>query len=900
MKKHLVWFAAAMLLAGFGCRTPPTVLPASAGKVEVAGCEAWSSKGCVFARDGATLRIWVDPRLALSEVWLDDSKVAGSKLAGGEFFEIAVGPDARRLALRTTGGGRLELGLEPSQRPSWYREAAKLYTSGEREAARQLLSAQPFSSPYRAHIEARFARWEDDVPKALDFSLRAAELWLASGLPKQAIGELALAAQIQAEEGLYAESRLILGRAEEAVAALEAEPFVPTEPLFLVVHMQATLAKVTGDIRNVLAASETLHPLLEHGMLSDEERSDLVHLEAIALAEVGRFEVATLKLDGLEGLKLDEPRTAELALQRGWVALLERQAGRPGRDPRPFFDQAWAYQERVGTDRQKLNTKLNLARLALLDGRPTEARAHLRDAAAWRERGGVNEKFEFDEIEARLLLLDGQGTAALERYRRLASAAEEHQLAAAQWQALVGVAESLAALGRNGPAIDTFEQARQLEDRELLLIPVDKGRETFLARREQVTRRHLELLLEEGRRHEAFDLLRRYRTQALVLLQRDDELAALDAEGRRKWDLFLADYRKRLTEIESSLAQSTEASTADGSRSAEYRADVRQRAVELASLLDAALSSLGFGKTLEKAATHPGELQLGFFPRRNSWLMFAMDDEGELEVQEVTVTPGTPLSAVAPELLNRVSQQIHAASKLRLLPWGDLDLHAVTFEGKPLLATRKIAYGVDVPATPVPIRQGPKKVLLVGLQTPPGMLRTGVEIQKARVLFENKKGFEPPEFLYGLRAKAPTVREALKDADFFHFAGHGFFDQVGSQSRLSLAGGELRAGDVLTLPKVPEQVLLSTCSAGQATRASGVEGLGLAYAFIIKGSRQVLAATREVDDRQTAELTSALYEHIAASGGEIDLVEALQKAQLRWLAERPNDDAWKAFRVFEP
>lgn len=889
-------FAAALLVVG--CGSPPTKTPVP-GMVDVSGCEGWSGAAtCVFASEGAKLKIWVDSRLDLAEVELDHRPVTGLREAGkGQLFEIDAKPESRLLVLRSKDGSRLELKLARSERPSWYQEASQLFTSGERDKAQDLLAAQRDFPTYKVYLEARFAGWEGDLQKALDLGKRSAELWLAADKPKQAVNDFVFAARVLADQARYDESREVLQRAQQVAAALELQPIQPTESFVLVSQMKAALAFMTGDIRNVLVETEALGSLRENQMVADADLSDLGQLEALTLAEVGRFEAAARRLDELEGLNLEADRKAELDLNRGWVALLERQTGRPGLDPRPFFERAWAFN---GPDGQKLNTKINLARLAVLEGKASEARAHLRDAAALRERGGAREKFDFAEVEARLLLLEKEPQAALDHFQELEIATREHPLPRARWQALVGVAEALATLGRRPDAIAAFEEARRLEGRELLLIPVDRGRETFLARREQVTRRHLELLLEEGRPLEAFELLRRYRTQTLTLLQRDEEVATLDPERRRQWEHFVAEYRQRLLEIEKALENPTPSPSGQGSRKEGRQADSQEPATGLAALLDSALASLGLGEVPAKTTNpRPGELQLAFFPRQHSWLMFTMDDQGVLEVHETAVQPATPLSTVAPALLSLASKKIHTARKLRILPWGELDVHAVTFEGQPLLATKKIAYGVDVRSGPEQDRGGPRNVLLVGLQTR-NMLRTGVEIQHAREIFQNKPGFRAPEFLYGLRAKAPTVREALKEADFFHFAGHGFFDPFGSQSRLSLAGGELRAADVLILPRVPSQVLLSTCSAGQANRASGVEGLGLAYAFVLKGSRQVLAATREVDDQQSAELARALYEHIAASNGEIDLAEALQQAQLRWLALRPNDDAWKAFRVFEP
>jgi cellulose synthase operon protein C len=152
--------------------------------------------------------------------------------------------------------------------------------------------------------------------------------------------------------------------------------------------------------------------------------------------------------------------------------------------------------------------------------------------------------------------------------------------------------------------------------------------------------------------------------------------------------------------------------------------------------------------------------------------------------------------------------------------------------------------------------------------------------------------------LRGEEAREEVVRPALGRTDLFHYAGHGTFSGFGGwESVLPLAGGtRLTLGDVLTLGRPPSWVVLSGCETGRSGADAPVEGLGLAQAFLLAGSRAVIATTQQVDDRAAEGLFAELYQ---GWGDAPDLAVLLQRAQLAWRRRAPGD-GWKSFRLFEP
>ena len=93
----------------------------------------------------------------------------------------------------------------------------------------------------------------------------------------------------------------------------------------------------------------------------------------------------------------------------------------------------------------------------------------------------------------------------------------------------------------------------------------------------------------------------------------------------------------------------------------------------------------------------------------------------------------------------------------------------------------------------------------------------------------------------------------------------------------------------LLLPHAPAQVILSACSTAGAPERAGPESASLAYAFVLSGAREVIAATRPIQDDDAARLSGALHRELAHT----DAASALRNLQL----ESPEASA---FRVIVP
>jgi CHAT domain-containing protein len=208
-----------------------------------------------------------------------------------------------------------------------------------------------------------------------------------------------------------------------------------------------------------------------------------------------------------------------------------------------------------------------------------------------------------------------------------------------------------------------------------------------------------------------------------------------------------------------------------------------------------------------------------------------------------------------------------------------------------------VVYALDLAVTPSTVPTARRRALLVA--DPRGDL-PGAAVEAVAV-HRALQSARPPwaaEKLTVADASADAVGRRLAAVDLFHYAGHGSFSGFGGwDSSLLLARDtKLTLGDLLALDSRPRWVVLSGCETGRSPAATPVAGLGLAHAFLLAGSRAVVASTRPAADRSLPAFFAALYGEWQR---DADLGVALQRAQLAWRQEDPQAD-WASFRLFEP
>ncbi|MFI7587572.1 CHAT domain-containing protein [Spongisporangium articulatum] len=134
--------------------------------------------------------------------------------------------------------------------------------------------------------------------------------------------------------------------------------------------------------------------------------------------------------------------------------------------------------------------------------------------------------------------------------------------------------------------------------------------------------------------------------------------------------------------------------------------------------------------------------------------------------------------------------------------------------------------------------------------------------------------------LHGTTATAPGVEAALgalAGADVAHLATHGVVHRANPLfSSLVLADGPLTGYDLERLRPMPRLVVLAGCDTGRLAVRAGDELLGLVATLLARGARQVVASVVPVPDAETAPLMRAFHAELVAG---VSAAQALSRAQ---------------------
>lgn len=696
--------------------------------------------------------------------------------------------------------------------------------------------------------------------------------------------------------------KLQLTAAREGLQRVQLPAGSPVENLFNLIYYRGLLADKEGDYRTSFAEMQEAVKTAERVGL-DSHRWMAEQKLALLLRAVGRSEDSARLFERLRRMphRSSPCREGQFLSNQAWTILLAREAGENAGDPAPLLESSLtAYESCDHKDAgvKRTNVLINLALAHLQQGRLRAARDLLDRVRSLEPHLPLPQELWRLDLLARVALGEGRAAEALRGFEELEALASTTGSVDDRLRAAFGQAQARQALGDRAAALATLDRAEDLLDGQSLQIPLHEGRETFLATRQALVSLHVGLLLEEGRNGEALDVARQARSRILRQLERRSRLASLNEEQRSRWEHLLTEYQAKRADLEERARE-------------EWRLPVDRRAGERAArlaegealkgILDQAFQVLEPpSKRTEIPAPRPGELILAYHPLRpGRWVGFAADGRAvlvHLFDLPADLTDGEELSR---RLLLPFRYSVRQARRVRILASGPLqavDFHALPFDGDVLLAGRPVVYGLDVQsaAAPAPVE---RRALLVA-DPHSDLPGTRKEARMVRAVLESGSPAWSVRELDQAQASATAVQEGLSGAGLLHYAGHGAFSGFGGwDSGLLLAGDtRLTLGDVLVLGRVPAWVVLAACDAGQSSSDTPIESLGLAHAFLLAGSRSVVASTRPADDRKVPDFFADLYRQLDR---EPDPALALQRAQLAWRRREPRTD-WAGFRLFEP
>ncbi len=860
------------------------------------GCAAVTKEGVCEMAPGGALRVWVPAPPDTPALTIDGAPAevrSRIDVRGGALITLA--PAGGRKLEVTAIGRAFSLALAPAPaKLASVREAAELRAAGKLAEARARLEAdlpRARAAGEGGLVLGALARIaladgrDDDVDRLFDESIRLGD---AAGRASEAADDaFALVFSLLARVRLV-EARRVLARA----AALSA-------------HYPDGVARVRYYTAAILGMSAQSREALAECRLAEEETARLglvrlermtQQLEASMLDDLGRVDDALAILDGQRRAfeaDMDPCDLADLLGLRGAVGTHAQ--GLAAADARGWLEKALVTYRTscpASYDPARIaNLEAYMARAELRAGRVDEAEKHLRASVAAAPHTRVEVTIDRLRTRAEVELARGRARDALASWDEMAAMARGIGDDGFLRLALDGRALALSTLHRDADALAALEQAAALTERMLVSIPLGEGRESFASEQERADTRRVELLVAMRRPEDAAREVVRIRSRVLDALESRHRLAALPPSAADEWLDAVGAYRREREALEREGTDDWKLSKESLAASGAKRA---ARAEAARAALDGALARVLVEPNKIRRTSATRDVTLALVPTEHGLLGLLTAGRKTRAVQLGAVDPSASPEVLTRAILSPFRVELAAAPRLAVVALGAaraIDVHALPWDGAPLVAKMAVVYPTDRGAAPAadPVSVG---VLVVGDPTSDlPFARREVDAVTAQL---RDAGETRVSVLTGASATGAAVRSALAGARLFHYAGHGkFAGRDGWQSALPLADhSELTVADILALPHAPAGVVLLGCETARTSGEAQAEGLGLAQAFLVAGAGAVVAATRTVDDAASAILAAALYRHLRPDG---DVAEALREAQI---------DAWKqgvadygAFRV---
>lgn len=475
----------------------------------------------------------------------------------------------------------------------------------------------------------------------------------------------------------------------------------------------------------------------------------------------------------------------------------------------------------------------------------------------------------------------------------------------AAWQAELGlaqVAEARRTAEGDLEALQHYQNAETWVDLHSLSVPLGLGQGTFLGQFERGTRLYLQHLWNKRDLAAALALIRRVRVRGLRELSL---LHQLHQDNQQRSAMV-----SRLTEIRTKLTlRSTEYREAAKNQQGLRESEITESFSELARELNELLLKFAEGDSSWQAELGPPlqkEVLIACHPLPKDWLCLAADANGVVDAQLADadlepITDADPVSSaqalrLSKALLQPFSVKIEAAQRVSFLTYGKMrriDLHLLPFgsHNAPLQQRWQVVYSSDVPSRRIAraiesddsrVDKNRSAYLFFNL----GMSTVVSTIPSIKLSLQNlghSYHSNEPGPQRGLLSKParnstnptdqdhPLQRFAVEtaNASLLHVITHAYRATEDAPERyLDLGdGNRFYVSDILLLGKVPDWVTLFGCGSAESEEEWGnLDGVGLAHAFLWRGSRWVLGTERTVGTQLGARVSTAFYEELARSG----------------------------------
>lgn len=911
-------------------------------KVLFAGCGEIRHNNVCIIDAPTSIRLWVSDSAGPVSIALDNEPIVNTDvpLEGGRSIEINIPKQAKELMIQTRQNEEtIKLFFETEDIEDDVQNVIKQATAQRRsgdakkakesltQALQQLQDGQNDQSDHEQYLEDQ-ARLQGALGRT-DLVLGNVSAALTS-LSNAASTHHALGNQSLEAHDTFAAVHTLLyrthdyQRAQQLLSQIEpASRYYPAASVELN-YYRGLLALEKGDLREALANLRSAHR--EARRLGARVLLRVItQAQASVLIQLGKLEPAySLFLQSSidarsEGNSCEQARSLS---NRGWVELLAIENQIKLTPPNLTADatqvrqtvkgaidthlKALAEFERHCPDPiEQANVRVGLARLYLIDKNGPMAEKYLskkgEQLPPWLE-------LATKITRSKISLLARNNRGALAELTQAETLARSVGMVDLQLEATVLKAKVLQQQGDDESAERHFEQAENLLNNAAWFVPLGENRNSYIDHHASFVFDWADMWKKKKNNAKAFELLRKHRTRTLSRLMTQHRLHNVFGSDKEQWEDSLANYRKERESAEKEAEL-------DWKRPKDELTEViKQRTTKLDNArerLERTLTAQSPSLPSEALPPKDEECIVGVFEGHQSTLLFAQNRE-LTQVEEISIesaekpvaTKQTGMIANAPverwiQALRHVETCWGTAKQVRWLSsaGGSLVDPAMLFNTLSPQKTIPIVHSLDIGTSHVttPSNQCLAAMVIDPLGNLSNARQESIDVQQALTPCKTSRW----RTLQGEKVTAESLTQTLLTASWFHLAGHAKRSgDNGLDDQIMLFDGAFDVRDILTLPQVPQHVVLSSCEGAHIDPDHHTASIDLASAFILSGSKQVLAATKPVKDSDATAIVSQVYHQLSLQEEPNDLASALATAQSQF-AQHQEIDKY-AFRVFVP
>jgi len=526
--------------------------------------------------------------------------------------------------------------------------------------------------------------------------------------------------------------------------------------------------------------------------------------------------------------------------------------------------------------------------------------------------------------EARAAL--GQKKAARESFEQALALSRAMYLRETWWRSLFGLAGCALSEDRDA-ARELLYRAMDVIEKMRADIKIEQLRDSFIQNKMAVYEMLVNLLADEGKTLEAFEVAERSRSRNFIDLLGNQRLKLTRNGDQELYDRQTA-LRARIAVYEAVAAQSRnpeERETAEKTLK-ELRfeldstlLDIQAKNPRLASLVT--VTPLKAGDVVK--LIEPGVALLSYYLLPKEVFCWVIRPEGIrlvrmpadrqrlgeelLEYRRMTQNL-EPLETYSRKfhqlLLAPVLPEVGSANTLGIIPHGPL--HHLSFatlsdDTGYLLDEYPLFYLPSASILEVTLsrRQEEKNLEVLAVGNPdlrdPAFELPFAEYEVSTIRWN----FPNITLLTGPRATEAWVVDNIDRFGIIHLAVHGEFDPVNplfSAVKLARGGkadGDLEAEEIFGLRINADMVVLSACQTGLGKVTAGDDVIGLNRSFIYAGTHTIVSSLWRVSDVSTAILIKHFYRRYVT----LDKADSLRRAMLHVKNRYPHPGYWGAFTL---